>query len=237
MLFRSLRADIGANLPDVVITDKEEALRTALRKTFPHVQQQLCVYHIVANVRAKINARWKDPSDRDDDHLPTDSEIDESTDPPNYNGHCMPQFDSELDLDVTARGRTQTEAEHGVTNERCPNKYTRDAMFKAFQAVVYAPDHDSFRDSWKSLVETFGGGQRHIFRYIQKEYMLWRKQWAKCYIDRYRNFGQRVNSPNDWQQRKVLSPRSSTSASAAAGTIPQASLAGKADRSDHVPGR
>lgn len=25
--------------------------------------------------------------------------------------------------------------------------------------------------------------------------MPWREQWAKCFIDRYRNFGQRVNSP------------------------------------------
>ncbi len=52
-----LRIDIGAATPEVIITDKEQALRAALTKTFPDTQKQLCIYHILANIRAKINAR------------------------------------------------------------------------------------------------------------------------------------------------------------------------------------
>src|SRR5215470_16752397 len=49
--------------PEVVITDKEIALKNALQTTFPGTQQQQCVYHINANVRGKINAWWKQPDD------------------------------------------------------------------------------------------------------------------------------------------------------------------------------
>jgi hypothetical protein len=97
----------------------------------------------------------------------------------------------------------QDEAEDGLANPS--DDYNREGMFKAFQVLVYAADHDAFKDAWKSFAETFGRQQRHILRYIQKEYMPWRKQWVKCYIDRYRNFGQRVNSPTETAHADVKS--------------------------------
>lgn len=41
--------------------------------------------------------------------------------------------------------------------------------------------------------------------YISNEYMPWREQWAGCYISRYRNFGQRVNSPVETAHKDVKS--------------------------------
>ncbi|KAJ4220321.1 hypothetical protein NW757_014520 [Fusarium falciforme] len=41
--------------------------------------------------------------------------------------------------------------------------------------------------------------------YIYHEYMPWREQWAKCYIDRYRNWGQRDNSPCETACKDVKS--------------------------------
>jgi hypothetical protein len=198
-----LRIDIGADTPEVIITDKEQALRTALSNTFPGAQQQLCVYHILANVRAKINARWKDTEGDDDDDISVKSDNDVNTLSVDPNDKNADQLQPELDLDVTARGRVQDEAEDGLANPS--DDYSREGMFKAFRAIVYAVDHDTFKDSWKSFVETFGRRQRHILRYIQKEYMPWRKQWVKCYIDRYRNFGQRVNSPTETAHADVKS--------------------------------
>ena len=186
----------------MVITDKEQALRTALAKTFPGAQQQLCVYHILANVRAKINARWREVSE---DDCIGEFEDDEPADPIDADWPNIATFDTELDLDVAARCRTQIKAEDGVTGDLSNGEYTREGMFKAFRAVVYAPDHNGFKDSWRSLVETFGGNQRHILRYVQKEYMPWRKQRAKCYVDRYRNFGQMVNSPTETAHADVKS--------------------------------
>ncbi|EXU94915.1 MULE transposase domain protein [Metarhizium robertsii] len=185
-----LRIDIGADTPEVIITDKEQALRAALTNTFPGAQQQLCVYHILANVRAKINARWKDTEGEDHDAIIRQNKTAE-------------QLVPELDLDVVARGRVQNEAEDELANPS--DDYNREEMFKAFRAVVCAADHDAFKDSWKSFAETLGRQQRHILRYVQKEYMPWRKQWVKCYIDRYRNFGQRVNSPTETAHADVNS--------------------------------
>ncbi|KID59545.1 hypothetical protein MAN_10589, partial [Metarhizium hybridum] len=188
-----LRIDIGADTPEVIITDKEQALRAALTNTFPGAQQQLCVYHILANVRAKINARWKDTEGEDHDAIIVELDNDGNT------LSLVP----ELDLDVVARGRVQNEAEDELANPS--DDYNREEMFKAFRAVVCAADHDAFKDSWKSFAETLGRQQRHILRYVQKEYMPWRKQWVKCYIDRYRNFGQRVNSPTETAHADVKS--------------------------------
>ena len=187
-----LRVEVGADRPQVVITDKEKALRAALMNAFPDAQQQLCVYHILANVRAKINARWRDISNSD---LTGEYESDESADLTGI----------ELDLDIAARDRIQNEAEGGISDATPTTEYSRDGMFRAFRAVVYAPDHEGFKGAWRSLVESFGGHQSHILRYIQKEYMPWRKQWAKFYVDRYRNFGQMVNSPTETAHADVKS--------------------------------
>ncbi|EFY93967.1 transposase [Metarhizium robertsii ARSEF 23] len=198
-----LRIDIGADTPEVIITDKEQALRTALTNTFPSAQRQLCVYHILANVRAKINARWKDTEGEDHDDITVESDNDGNALSVDPSDKTAEQLEPELDLDVVARGRVQDEAEDELANPS--DDYNRKGIFKVFQAVVYTADHDAFKDSWKSFAETFGRQQRHILRYVQKEYVPWRKQWVKCYIDRYRNFGQRVNSPTETAHADVKS--------------------------------
>ncbi|KID81917.1 hypothetical protein MGU_10765 [Metarhizium guizhouense ARSEF 977] len=198
-----LRINIGADMPEVIITDKEQALRAALTNTFPGAQQQLCAYHILANVRAKINTRWKDTEGDDHDDITVESDNDGNALFVDLSDKTAEQLEPELDLDVAARGRVRDEAEDGLANPS--DDYNREGMFKAFQAVVYAADHDAFKDSWKSFAETFGRQQRHILRHVQKEYMPWRKQWVKCYIDRYRNFGQRVNSPTETAHADVKS--------------------------------
>ncbi|KID97270.1 transposase, partial [Metarhizium majus ARSEF 297] len=170
-----LRINIGADMPEVIITDKEQALRAALTNTFPGVQQQLCVYHILANVRAKINARWKDTEGDDHDDITVESDNDRNALSIDSSDKTAEQLEPELNLDVVARGRVQDEAEDGLANPS--DDYNREEMFKVFQAVVYTADHDAFKDSWKSFAETFGRQQRHILRYVQKEYVPWRKQW------------------------------------------------------------
>ena len=39
------------------------ALKNALLWIFPEKQQQLCVYHVNANIRTKIISRWKKSAD------------------------------------------------------------------------------------------------------------------------------------------------------------------------------
>jgi hypothetical protein len=74
-----LRAHI--NEPAVIITDKEAALRNVLKDVFPRAQQQLCVYHINANIRSRIYSRWKKPGPAVDDDKEHEVHDPESPDP------------------------------------------------------------------------------------------------------------------------------------------------------------
>jgi len=78
-------------------------------------------------------------------------------------------------------------------------------MFKAWLNVMYAGSEACFEDAWLKMVSTYGPMQGFIVAYISSEYMPWRHQWAKCYIDRYQNFGQRTNSPTETANQDVKS--------------------------------
>lgn len=109
-----LRIEIGADTPEAIITDKEQTLCAALANTFPGAQQQLCIYHILANVRAKINTRWKDTEGDDYDDISVESDNDGNTLSVDPSDKTAEQLQPELDLDVAGRGRVQDEAEDGL---------------------------------------------------------------------------------------------------------------------------
>lgn len=170
--------------PTVVITVKKTALKNALRATFPGAQQQLCVYHINAHVRAGIRSRWKAEDGRSDD----EAEV------------------ADGDGDLVARAAEQEVAEHGCAALLpAADPFTRDGMFRAWQQVVYAEDEAVFQSAWNKMKAIYNPTQNHILRYISKEYIPYREQWARCFIKRYRNFGQRVNSPVETAHEDVKS--------------------------------
>lgn len=110
------RNSLHVPAPSVIITDKELALKNALLRVFPQTQQQLCVYHINANINAKIKARWKEPGNAgnsDDDDADDDEE------------------DQDVDDDLAARAATQHEAEEGIATAQQPHELTRETMFRA----------------------------------------------------------------------------------------------------------
>lgn len=111
-----LRRSLDVAAPSVIITDKEMALKNALLRVFPQTQQQLCVYHINANINAKIKSRWKEPGNAGNDD---DNDDDYSSD------------DSLVDDDVAARAATQLEAEEGIANTQQPSELSRETMFRA----------------------------------------------------------------------------------------------------------
>ena len=49
-------------LPDVVITDFDTQMKSALNQYFPDAQQQLCIQHINSNVLLQAKKKWKHPS-------------------------------------------------------------------------------------------------------------------------------------------------------------------------------
>ncbi|KAM4067420.1 MULE transposase [Hirsutella rhossiliensis] len=56
--------------PEVIITDKDDQLRDAIRQIFPDTQLQLCVFHINSNVVLYIKKWWMQAKSHelDDDH-------------------------------------------------------------------------------------------------------------------------------------------------------------------------
>jgi hypothetical protein len=78
-------------------------------------------------------------------------------------------------------------------------------MFCAQQQVIYAEDEAGFQSAWNKMKATYNSTQNHILRYISKEYMPYREQWARCFIKRCRNFGQRVKSPVETAHKDVKS--------------------------------
>ncbi|KAG6281548.1 hypothetical protein E4U48_006694 [Claviceps purpurea] len=206
----SLRLDVQAPAPKVVITDYEKALRKALNNVFPYTQQQLCVYHINTNVRSRIRSRWNkgkknkennsdEPARNVDDELEywdslgfsDDSDVSDDSDDSDES-----QSEGEPDLDIAGRTSTQEEAEEAfhhppsTTNPQATEN-TWEGMFEAWKKVVYAAKEADFEQAWQYMKTTFGKDQLHTLRYIVKTYMPLRRQWAACFLSLYQNFGQR----------------------------------------------
>lgn len=188
------RRELHLPTPSVVITDKEKALKNALNQVFPAAQQQLCVWHINANVKAKIRSRWNSDDLDDLEDLEADSsEADDALETANT-----------IISSLNAPREYEPDLERLASQPSLPldDTHSREGMFEAWKRVIYAPVEAEFEAQWKRLNDTYPL-QHRILSYISKEYMAWRLQWAKCYIDNYRNFGQRVNSPTETAYKDV----------------------------------
>ena len=53
---------LGDKVPEVIVTDRELGLLSALRVVFPHVQHNLCHVHILRNCEDKAMTQTKDPN-------------------------------------------------------------------------------------------------------------------------------------------------------------------------------
>jgi hypothetical protein len=178
----AFRAEISAAKPNVIVTDKEVALRNALAIEFPEAQQQLCVYHVNANVRGRITSKWKGPANLEAAEGDNSDDDDDDFEP--------------TDADFAAAARAEEDAGNKV---QLPPPETRlafltpETMFTAWQRVIYAPTEAAFDEAWNAMIDTYGSTQGHTLRYVSRYWFPWRHEWACCLISQYRNFGQRVN--------------------------------------------
>ena len=78
-------------------------------------------------------------------------------------------------------------------------------MEQAWRDVVYAQEEGDFRRAWNEMLVCFGTQQRAIIGYIISEYLPWGEQFLQYQIKRYRNFGQRTNSPTETAHKDVKS--------------------------------
>lgn len=191
----SIRRQLFVSKPGVVITDKEKALKNTLASRFPDAQQQLCVFHMNSNVRARIRSRWTDPNRRPDQSSDVET------------GDVLDDDDNDTSPEEANRLRRQAESGDDLRRPSSATDLVQTplGMYNAWRCVVFSETEEEFNATWKMMHDAYLPHQRGILRYIEKEYMPLRYQWAMCYIKRYRNFGQRVNSPAESSHKTVKS--------------------------------
>lgn len=155
---KEVHQEIHMPAPTIIIIDKEMALKNALETVFPSAQQQLCIYYINANVRGKIQARWKNKDGTGDTNKVRDE-----------------VKAAEEDLNA-ARAIYAVADKPSAALKPAVNPNSRKGMFRAWQHIVYAEDEAEFKVSWAALKATYSHRQNHILNYILKEYMPFKEQ-------------------------------------------------------------
>jgi hypothetical protein len=120
--------------PLVLLTDYCKEMKAAVEEVFPNTQQQICMFHILKNVRLNAAKKFKRPRDPSSD----DEEFDDDD-----------EFDNEV-LTVTERAalaqRLERESSGVSAVPGPPRKISHDAqgVHDMFQLMVYAVDEPSF---------------------------------------------------------------------------------------------
>lgn len=180
---RQLARQNSIREPDIIITDFDKQMKAALNDIFPEVQQQLCIHHINSNVLLKSKQRWIDAHGTASNS--DSSDANDST--------------SEDQAELSAEDR---EFVQDSTSEQIPHSYR--GVLMMWRLVVFAETEAAHNKAWQDLCEEFDD-QRAILHYLYGTYMPVRRQWARCFIRKYRNFGIRVTSGTEASNNNVKS--------------------------------
>jgi hypothetical protein len=74
-----------------------------------------------------------------------------------------------------------------------PIPHTAEGVHQLWKRIVFAETEEEHEQAWENLRKE-SNDQPAIISYLLKEYMLIRKQWARYFIKRYRNFSMQVTS-------------------------------------------
>jgi hypothetical protein len=158
----------------VIITDKDNQLRTAIESVWPTTQLQLCVFHINSNVVLKIKQKWVKPVN----HALDEDEEEE------------PVEDKMADLAALQRANVRVKDMKNTSLGPLPRIVckNRAGFYLLWQHVVYSKSEEDFGKAWVRLQKDFQD-QQPLLRYLREEWLPLKKQWACCYTRFYHNFG------------------------------------------------
>ncbi len=77
-------------------------------------------------------------------------------------------------------------------------------VFELWKHMMYTASETEFDKTWERLKTDFND-QEAIIRYLDQHYMPWKGEWAACFINKNRNFGQRTTSPTEASHRDLKS--------------------------------
>lgn len=203
---RALQQDEGIEVPRVILTDFEKGLKKALTEEYPSVQQQICIFHINANVKMQMSKRWIGPN-RDGENDTEANGVPGADDREQGNNAAATQPASRLMSDVLRLpgDREAVEFPAAQLPDRLEDLPRSPAgMMNLWLAMVYAADEDDFWQAWHTMQEVFED-QESILTYLAEQWLPLREQWAGCYTSSYKNFGQRTTSPTESSNKMIKS--------------------------------
>ena len=160
----------GINMPQVIITDFDLALKKGLSTVFPGAQQQLCVWHIMKNVILHIKRKWQGPlegaalmghvaEDRHPQQLAAERAIlietqhqvrDADQDDP-----LAPLVESVIQNARTLSREIVENPPQRVTASEPTFEQGPDGFRESWVSVIYAHDEDTFKQRWQALTTQF----------------------------------------------------------------------------------
>jgi hypothetical protein len=97
--------------------------------------------------------------------------------------------------------REITDEAAGATTQQY-HEFNRKSFLECFRGLIYAPSIDDFNQRWSDLKADFPeqDGYMSVIDHIRTYYMPLRAQWARPWVQTYRNYGHITTSPNEAQQ-------------------------------------
>ncbi len=217
------REELGIPHPEVVITDKEAALKKALASVFPAAVQQLCIFHIDRNVQLQIHRKWNASATREMKQVTypqpegeqSQTERPQAQQPqpaqPQTQQTRLPngRLDSQLlyePVDPQMRDIRRRIVGRDTQVAKAPSnvEYSKYGLYELWTYMLYSDSEDDFVDAWNRM-QSFFSAQNDILDYLKETYFSVAKQWAGCFISEILNFGQRTTSPVEAAYRHVKS--------------------------------
>lgn len=205
-----LRIHIGVPQPPyVTITDFQSQTKTALSevwgpgRTDPEwrgTQQQLCIWHIMKNVRQGVNERYtgKPKAFR---AMTIDSLLSPhgvvSAGPMMSEETAVAYETDEPQLDPDKY--SEEEAAHILDRHfagKVPIDIDPNGVLTLWRHIAHTPSKERCQSLWEDLEQTFAAYPR-VVKYLRDTYWDYRQQWCNSYIKEYRNYGRRASSVSE----------------------------------------
>ncbi|KZZ93460.1 hypothetical protein AAP_02252 [Ascosphaera apis ARSEF 7405] len=190
--------------PYVIITDKDEAARNAIRSLYPsdETATQLCLWHIQKNVAANVKRKWR--GSLEGTRLGYIDTLGSRTSFEREEIELSRIADSMLvDSDRHMRADTDDIRVLGQamrfgrlpSNDPSGRQYvdSADGVLAAWKDCVYASTEQRFMERWQALQHEFSS-QQGIIEYLEDTYVCVHEEFVEYSTCQQRNYGVRVTS-------------------------------------------
>jgi hypothetical protein len=191
MQMESIRNELSIPPPAVVITDKEAALKNALKDKIPTAHQQICIFHINQNVILNTKKKYK--------KIPAAGEATPVNDEDEA-VEAQPLSPTDEDLRFLNKHHSEEKLQEILDNPATTKQY----FYLLWRVMVFTKSEREFNMAWRKIQEVFSG-QKSLLGYLKKTYLPVKEQWAAHEICHQFNMGMRTSSPTEASHQDLKS--------------------------------